>query len=76
MNRDGQPKTIYLQDYQAPAFLIDETNLRFELGETSTQVSSQLVMRRNPAHAEHRNAPLVLDGQDMECVSVSIDGRP
>lgn len=75
MNRDGQPTTIYLQDYQAPAFLIDETHLRFELGETSTQVSSRLLMRRNPVHVEHSNAPLVLDGQDMECVSVRIDGR-
>lgn len=75
MNRDGQPKTIYLQDYQAPAFLIDETHLRFELDETSTQVSSRLLMRRNPLYVEHNHAALVLDGQDMECVSVRIDGR-
>ena len=75
MNRDGQPTTTYLQDYQAPAFLIDETHLRFELGETSTQVSSRLLMRRNPLYVEHSNAPLVLNGQDMECVSVRVDGR-
>lgn len=70
-----QPKTIYLKDYQAPAFLIEETALRFELGEESTLVSSRLVMRRNPVHSEHRHSPLVLDGQDMLLERVSIDGH-
>lgn len=48
MMRDAQPKTIFLKDYQAPAFLIDATQLRFELEEESTRVRSHLTMRRNP----------------------------
>jgi len=73
--RDAQPKTIFLNDYQAPAFLIDATELRFELSEESTRVLSRLTMRRNPVYAEHASSPLVLDGQEMQLESVSIDGR-
>ena len=29
--RTEQPKMIYLKDYQAPEYLIDETHLTFEL---------------------------------------------
>ena len=73
--RDAQPRTIFLKDYQAPAFLIDTTDLRFELGEESTRVSSRLHMRRNPVHVEHSAVPLVLNGQDMQLESLRIDGR-
>jgi len=72
---NAQPRTIFLKDYQAPAFLIDTTDLRFELGEESTRVLSRLQMRRNPLHVEHSAAPLVLNGQDMQLESVAIDGR-
>ena len=72
--RNAQPKTIYLKDYQASAFLIDETDLRFELGEEFTLVSSRLEMRRNPVFAEHSSVPLVLDGQGMVLEKVLIDG--
>lgn len=73
--RDAQPKTIFLKDYQAPAFLIDDTQLRFELDEELTRVRSRLTMRRNPLYAEHADVPLVLDGQEMLLESVMIDGH-
>ena len=47
--RTEQPQVIYLKDYQAPEYLIDETHLTFELFEDHTLVHAQLVMRRNPA---------------------------
>ena len=47
--RTEQPKMIYLKDYQAPDYLIDETHLTFELFEDHSLVHAQLVMRRNPA---------------------------
>ncbi len=34
--RTEQPKMIYLKDYQAPEYLIDETHLTFELFEDHT----------------------------------------
>ena len=73
--REAQAKTTYLKDYQAPAFLIDETQLRFELGEQSTRVISRLIMRRNPVFADHKACPLILDGQDMVLEQLTIDGQ-
>ena len=72
--RDAQPSTIYLSEYQVPAYLIDTTALVFELGEDSTRVSSQLHIRRNPA-STISNAPLALHGTELELISLAIDGR-
>ncbi|WP_459206175.1 aminopeptidase N [Pseudomonas sp. MLB6B] len=72
--RTEQPQAIYLKDYQAPEYLIDETHLTFELFEDHTLVHAQLVMRRNPAHGDGLPA-LVLDGQHLELLSVQLDGQ-
>ncbi|MDM8350151.1 aminopeptidase N [Pseudomonas sp. sp1636] len=72
--RTEQPKMIYLKDYQAPDYLIDETHLTFELFEEHTLVHAQLVMRRNPACGN--DLPLlVLDGQELELLSLALDGE-
>ncbi|MGM0632283.1 MAG: aminopeptidase N [Pseudomonadota bacterium] len=73
--RDAQARTIYLKDYQLPAFLIDRTELRFDLGEDSSTVSSKLTMRRNPDLVGNNADELVLDGQDMVLESLRINGR-
>lgn len=70
--RTEQPQVIYLKDYQAPDYLIDETHLTFELFEDHTLVHAQLVMRRNPARGAGL-PPLVLDGQQLELLAVSMD---
>ncbi|MFF7708185.1 aminopeptidase N [Pseudomonas sp. NPDC007930] len=70
--RTEQPKTIYLKDYQAPDYLIDETHLSFELHDDHTLVHAQLVMRRNPA-AGGGLPLLVLDGQQLELLSLKLD---
>ncbi|MDP2139279.1 MAG: aminopeptidase N [Gammaproteobacteria bacterium] len=72
--KDAAPKSIYLKDYQPPAFQIDTTDLRFELGEESTLVISKLTMHRTPIFAGHTSAPLVLDGQDMVLEKLFLDG--
>ncbi|AYC33497.1 aminopeptidase N [Pseudomonas cavernae] len=71
--RNEQPKMIYLKDYQAPEYLIDETHLTFELFEDHTLVHAQLVMRRNPARGAGL-PPLVLDGQQLELLALALDG--
>jgi aminopeptidase N len=68
------PKPVRLADYQPPAFLIDTVNLTFELGEAETRVKSRLAVRRNPAAADPA-APLELDGDALELVSVALDGE-
>ncbi|MEP4485163.1 MAG: aminopeptidase N [Halioglobus sp.] len=70
--RDASPSTIFLKDYQVPAFLIDTTDLAFELHETETIVTATLSMRRNP-DGESVDS-LQLDGQDLELLAISIDG--
>ena len=72
--RTEQPRVIYLKDYQAPEYLIDETHLTFELFEDHTLVHAQLVMRRNPARGAGL-PPLVLDGQQLELQSVQLDDQ-
>ncbi|GFM82841.1 aminopeptidase N [Pseudomonas cichorii] len=70
--RTEQPKMIYLKDYQAPDYLIDETHLTFELFDDHSLVHAQLVMRRNPERGAGL-PPLVLDGQLLELVSLQLD---
>ncbi|WP_437881388.1 aminopeptidase N [Pseudomonas sp. LRF_L74] len=72
--RTEQSKTIYLKDYRAPDYLIDETHLTFELFEDHTLVHAQLVMRRNPGLGSDL-PPLVLDGQQLELERISLDDR-
>ncbi|QFT55822.1 aminopeptidase N [Microbulbifer sp. THAF38] len=71
--QDAQPKTIYLKDYQVPDYLVDNTDLHFELEPKATLVKSQLKIRRNP-EAGKDLPPLLLDGIDLELLSVAIDG--
>ncbi|MDT8399668.1 MAG: aminopeptidase N [Pseudomonadales bacterium] len=73
--RDAQARTVYLKDYRVPDFLIDETFLNVELFEDRALVSSRLLIRRNPA-SERPDAPLVLDGQDLELQAVAVAGKP
>ena len=70
--RTEQPKMIYLKDYQAPDYLIDETHLTFELFDDHSLVHAQLVMRRNPTRGAGL-PPLVLDGEQMQLLSVKLD---
>jgi len=71
---DTQPKTIFLKDYQVPDFLIERTELRFDLFEDHSRVKAELTIRRNPAGV-HPAAPLVLHGVELKLLAVAIDGK-
>ena len=71
MMREGAPKTIYRKDYKAPDFLIDSVELAFDIFDGRTRVSSKLEIQRNATN----QAPLVLDGESLEIVSLAINGR-
>lgn len=64
-----QPNEIFLKDYQPPEFEISKTKLTFHLGEDATKVDSELTLRRLTAGAD-----LKLDGQEMELLSLLVDG--
>jgi aminopeptidase N len=69
------PHPVRLADYRPNAFLIDTVDLVFELGAEETRVKSRLGIRRNPAVVE-RGAALHLDGEELELVSLALDGEP
>lgn len=71
---EQQPSAVYLKDYKVPDFLIDNTELTFDLEESQAIVTSRLHVRRNPESNE-QTTPLVLDGgEDLKLVAVAIDG--
>ncbi len=69
--RDATPSAIYLKDYRKPDYLIDKIDLKFDLREGQTKVHSRMQVRRRKGVAE--SAALVLDGQEMELISVSVN---
>ena len=73
--RERQATTTYLKDYQPPNYLIDSTELKFELDDASTLVSSKLSLRRNPEVQKWNSPALILDGQELELLKVVLDGQ-
>jgi aminopeptidase N len=69
------PQPVRLADYRPPAFLIDTVDLAFDLGAKDTRVKSRLAIRRNP-EADEGTAALELDGEELELVSLALDGEP
>ncbi|HSN20786.1 MAG TPA: aminopeptidase N [Usitatibacter sp.] len=72
--RDAAPQAINLRDYAPPSFLISGVALDVDIRPGAVTVRSTLQVARNPA-ARTPDAPLVLDGEDLQLVSASIDGR-
>src|SRR5580765_8449334 len=69
------PQPTRLADYRPPDFLVDTVDLVFDLGEAETRVASHITLRRNPKAASP-GAPLRLDGDELELVALSLDGKP
>src|SRR3954447_22124657 len=73
--RDQPPQPTRLAGYRPPDFLIDKVELEFFLAEAGTTVTSHLQLRRNPDGAAP-GAPLRLDGEELELVSIGLGGVP
>ena len=71
---ETKPKAIFRKDYSSPAYLIESTDLDFVLGEEFTVVRARLSMRANP-DGEGGSKPLILQGEELETISVTVDGR-
>jgi aminopeptidase N len=72
--KEANPQTIYLKDYQPPAFLIGQVNLRFDLKETGTRVFSEIHIQRNP-QAQSEDQTLFLNGEGLRHCWVKVDGE-
>src|SRR3989442_13739820 len=68
--REPQTKAIHLKDYAPPAFRVDTVDLDVDIRNDDAVVRAKLEIRRNSA------GPLVLDGDELELVSVALNGKP
>ena len=73
--KDATPQTIYLKDYRVPEFVIDKTNLVFDLNDQHCRVSSSLAIRRNPRSQHAKSALFLHGGPELDLQSIHIDGR-
>lgn len=67
------PETIYLKDYRPWDFIIDHVDLTFDIGESSTRVSSKTKIRKHP-ETERRASQLVFNKEKYEVTSVIANG--
>lgn len=65
------PALIRLRDYRAPAWRVETVELDFDLGIDATELCARLHLRRDAAQDE----PLRLDGENLQLLSISLDGR-
>lgn len=72
--RTDTPVTVYRKDYQPYPYDIPEVSLGFDLAPESTEVRCVMQVRRKPGASA--DAALVLDGEELELVSVGVDGSP
>ncbi|MBT6319359.1 MAG: aminopeptidase N, partial [Porticoccaceae bacterium] len=73
--KDALPQTIYLKDYQVSPFLVDTTDLVFDLGDEQTRVTANLAVRRNPDSSD-KAAVLELNSKgDVQLQWIAIDGQ-
>jgi len=73
MEKTAVSKTVLRENYRPFAWILDQVKLRFEIQEESTRVISELQLSRNPSARPSED--IELDGQQMELVSVLMDGK-
>ena len=69
--QQGLPQPIALADYQSPEYRTMNTDLVFDIRDGVTEVTSTLDILRQTAEG----SVLRLDGQEVELISVELDGR-
>jgi aminopeptidase N len=65
--------TVYLSDYQPPAYFVDEVHLTLDLDKGFTTVTSRLRVHRNP---DVPVQPFILMGRELNTLFLAIDGQP
>ncbi|WP_456378036.1 aminopeptidase N [Thiolapillus sp.] len=74
MWKDPVAKTIFLKDYQPPAWKIETVDLDFKLQEQGTRVVSRLTLEKNPDY-HGAASELRLDGEGLKAIWLRLDGE-
>ena len=74
MTKNAQPKTVYLQDYTVPEYLIHDVDLNFHLDAECTQVTAKLRLSPNPTSLAN-SKDLVLYGEQLKLLSLQLDNN-
>jgi aminopeptidase N len=72
MMRTEEPRSVRLEDYRPPDWLVETVELNVVLDPAAARVQSLLHFKPNPQASAP--APLVLDGDGLHLVSVKLDG--
>ncbi|HCB76492.1 MAG TPA: aminopeptidase N [Sphingomonas bacterium] len=72
LNAAIAPRAVRRADYRAPEWLVPRIALDFDLDPAATRVRAVLEVERSGDH----DAPLELDGDGLELVSVKVNGQP
>ncbi len=62
---------VRLHEYRRPAWTVDTAELDVDLGIDTTEITSRLTLRRDAS----QSLPLRLDGEGLELLAISLDGR-
>jgi len=75
--KENTPRAVHLKDYKRPDYFITAIDLRFDLFEDAKCfVKSKLWIKRHSESLEvQARPPLVLDGVELELISIKLDGR-
>lgn len=73
--KNAQARTTYLKDYQPPAFLIETTDLSFDLHEDYARVESRLLLKRNDDESVKPSDSLTLHGCNLVLEALSLNER-
>ena len=68
--KEAQARAIQLKDYAPSAFRVETVELDVDIRDDHAVTTAKLAIRRNAP------GPLVLDGDEIELVSVTLNGRP
>lgn len=70
MKKSQTPQKVYLKDYQAPYFSVENLELHFILNEDFTRVRSHISLKKIGPSSD-----LFLDGEDLKLISIQINGE-
>ena len=74
MKKGAAAKAVYRKEYCPFPWHLDRARLRFEIGDSSTQVQAELDFRQGTHPDTSGLADIELDGQNMDLVSIALDG--